>query len=602
MTRPGKIPKVLLVGATLFGFACTGAIGGDPTPPGPGPGPGMGGPGPGNPGPGNPGPGNPGPGNPGPGNPGPGPGNPPPPPDPNLPNFAGATPLRRLTINEYNNTVRDLLGGTMPALTTGSVAVDLQSDVGFLQGAPITSSGDARNFLDVSEKLTAAAAARLAMLMPMGCAAPAANAEQNCINTFIDQFGLRAFRRPLIAEEKTDLQALYTSLRAPAVGLNYVEAARALITAMIQSPYFMYRWEVGGPPAKEGNLVKLSHYEIASRISYFITASMPDDMLFAAAGRNELYDSTKIGDHVKRLLASPKARDGMKEFVLQWLDVVGLPGMQKDEVAFPNYTPAVADAMLNETTQFFTALLQGTGKFEDLFVSAASFVNAPLAKVYGVAGVTGDQMRPAMLNASQRAGILTHGSFLASHAEGDSSHPIKRGAHVLRKVFCIAIEPPDIEIPPVQDRKVGQTTRQRYEDATGPHNGAVCAACHVMLNPNGFALENYDAVGAWRAAEDGKMVDPSGTITNLAGGPYPFKTPVEYARIVAQSAEAKDCMTKQFLRYVLRRADVPEEAASMATLTDTFKRSNFDLRELIAVTAKVKAFTHRLPQAGEGQP
>lgn len=594
MTRPGKVTTTLLVGAALYGFACTGSIGDDPgTPPGPGPGPGQP---PGTTPPGTTPPATTPPGTTPPAT------NPLPPPPANVVDSAAATPLRRLTIAEYNNTIRDLLGATAPAITPGSVAVDSASDVGYLQGAAITTSTDARGFLDISEKLSATAGARLAMLLPQGCAAPAANAEQMCATNFVDQFGLRAFRRPLTAEEKSDLQTLYSNLRAPAVGMTFPEAIRGLIMAMIQSPYLMYRWEVGAAPTKDGSLVKLSHYEIASRISYFVTATMPDDALFQAAARNELYDGLKVAEHVRRLLMSPKARDGIREFALQWLDVLGLPQMAKDEVAFPNYNTAVADAMLNESSQFVTWLLQGSGKLEELFTSTTSFVNQPLSRIYGITGVTGNEPKQVMLNAGQRAGILTHGSFLAAHAEGDTSHPIKRGAHIMRKFLCINIEPPDIEIPPVQDRKTGQTTRQRFEEATtSMAAGTVCQSCHRSLNPLGFALENFDAVGAYRTNEDGTPVDPSGTVTTLEKQ-FSFKNAIEFSAGLSTAKEVRDCMTRQFLRYVLRRSDAPEEAGSVAQLTSVFETSGFNLRDLMIATARTKAFTHRLPLAGEGQP
>jgi hypothetical protein len=523
------------------------------------------------------------------------------PPDPSISptDSAGPTPLRRLTIFEYNNTIRDLLGTSGRSIEAGAVSVDQASDVGFVNGAAISSSVDARAFMDVTEKLSSGSA--LANLLPQGCGMPAAGAEEGCARKFIKEFGLRAYRRPLNMDEENDLWTLYGKVRGAEVGGNFQDGIRALIGGMIQSPYFLYRWELGSDPLKDGALVRLNSYEIASRLSYFLTASMPDDQLFAAAGRNELLNADKLTEHARRLLASPKAKDGLRDFVLQWLGVTSLPSLMKDG-SFTNYTPEIGAAMLDETSEFFTNLIQGSqgAKLEKLFTAKSSYLNAGLAKLYGVANVTGDNLREVQLDGAPRAGILTQGSFLAAHAEGDADHPVKRGIRILRNVTCLDIQPPtNIEIPPVGDRKPGQTTRARYEEATSA--GAVCIGCHGTINPVGFAFEEFDAVGAYRTTEEGKPIDSTGSL-QLSGGTINFKNAIELQQGLATASETRDCMTRQFIRYVLRRSDRPEEKGSIAALTDAFQKSGYDLKELLVATTKTHAFTHRQPQPGEGQP
>jgi hypothetical protein len=570
MTRPDRLSTALLAVAT-FALGCTGEVADGPGGANPGQPPDKGKP----------------------------PIDTPPPSTPVTPNdSAGPTPLRRLTIFEYNNTIRDLLGTAAKAIEGGGVAVDLPSDVGFVNGAPITSSVDARQFLDVTEKLTGNQA--FAALLPQGCGAPAAGAEEGCAKDFIKKFGLRAYRRPLTGDEEGDLFTLYSKIRGAEVGGNFQDGIKALITGMIQSAYFLYRWELGGDPIKEGALVRLNSYELASRLSYFLTATMPDDQLFEAAGRNELVSADKLQEHARRLISGPKAKDGLRDFVLQWLGVTALPNQQKDPM-YTAYTPEVGKAMLDETAEFFANLVQSPqgAKLEKLFTSRSSFVNGPLAKLYGNNGVTGDNLREVQLDEAQRGGILTEGSFLAAHAEGDSGHPVKRGIRVLRNVVCLNIEPPmNVDIPPVGDRKPGQTTRARFEEAT--KGGAICEGCHTTINPVGFAFEQYDAVGQFRTMEDGKPVDASGTL-RLGSGEINFKNALELSRGLAVAPETRECMTRQFLRYVLRRPDLPEEAGSMSALTEAFQKSGFDLKELLVATTKVHAFTHRQPLPGEGQ-
>jgi hypothetical protein len=583
MTRPGKSPlalAVLAAGTMIGSLACTGSVtdalpngqppmvdpSGRPIPPGT-------------------------------------PGNPPQPSTPvTADDAAGPLPLRRLTINEYNNTVRDLLGADVPQIGANTgISSDVEAfEHGFLKGSGIGSANDARIFSTLSDSIATAASARLGTLLPQGCATPAATAEEGCAKKFIEEFGLRAFRRPLNADEKGDLFALYTKVRSAEVGLTFPEAARALISAMLQAPMFTYRWELGTDSTKgPGDLVPLDSYGIASRLSYTIMATMPDAELFAAAGAGQLTNPDKIAEHARRLLASEKARLGLGEFIVQWLNVSALPTLSKDET-FTNYTPAVGEAMLRESAAFFASIMQNkSSKLEDLFTSSASFVDGPLAKLYGVAGVTGNEMKPVSLNATQRAGILTLGAFTAGQSDGDEPHPVRRGLLILDKVLCTPIVPPaDFVPPPVKDVAPNITNRKRFEDST--LTDVSCSACHSRINNSGFAFENYDAVGAWRDTDANMPVNASGTFP-FAAGEVSFKNGVEFSKAIGSSSEARECFTKQFLEYSLRRPVLPSEKGSIKAMADSFAASGYDLKELLVATTKTRAFTHRMPLAGEGQ-
>ena len=592
MIRPVRTTPVLaLAGAALFGLACVGGIGGgtggDSSGSGPGSNPGGG--------PGRGGGNSNDPSSPGNGGGGPSSGT-------NAQDSVGPKPVRRLTNTEYNNTIRDLLGIDAPVITADlGLASDLEAwERGFLEGATVGSANDARIFVELSEKIAAQVMPRIGELLPQGCASPAAGAEEGCAQQFIEQFGLRAFRRPLTDGEKEDLQALYTSIRAPEVGLTFPEAIRTLIGAMLQSPMFTYRWEVGETPTTDGDLVRLSHYEVASQLSYLTLASMPDAELFDAAGAGKLNDPDEIAAQARRLLSSDKAKAGLAEFIVQWLNVTALPSLTKDE-SFTNYNPEVGQAMLAESGMFFADLMQSQsdGKLEQLFTSSSTYVNGPLAKLYGDTSVTGAEMQKVSLNPEQRAGILTHGSFLAGHSDGDEPHPIHRGLEVLEKVLCTAIVPPaDFVPPPVMDVDPSLSNRERFEKSTTSEPS--CAACHVRINAVGFAFENYDAVGAWRTTDAGKPVNASGTYP-FDGGDASFTNAVEFSHAVAASKEARNCMTKQFLEYALRRPSTSVEKVSIQSMAEAFEKSGYDLKELLVATTKTRAFTHRKPLEGEGQ-
>ncbi len=568
---------MLMTGTALAGLGCTGAVGDAP----------MQGPGPSNPGPV--------------GRPDPMTGAPvAPPPAPVTPDdAAGPLPLRRMTFNEYNNTVRDLIGMDAPAVgQAGGFSSDVEAfEHGFLNGATVGSSNDARLFSTLSDGIATVAMGRLATLMPQGCAAPAAGGEEACAKRFIEEFGLRAFRRPLLNDEKADLLALYTRVRGAEVGLTYPEAARTMVSAILQSPMFHYRWELS--PASGNGVVRLDDYAMASRLSYTVMASMPDPELFAAAAAGQLTNPEKIAEHARRLLASDKAKLGLGEFIVQWLNVSSLPTLSKDET-YINYSPAVGEAMLRESGTFFASIMQGpSSKLEALFTSSASFVDGPLAKLYGVTSVTGAGMQAVTLNPTQRAGILTHGSFLAGHADGDEPHPVRRGLLILDKVLCTPIiPPPDFVPPPVKDVAPNISNRQRFEESTLTE--ASCSACHGRINNSGFAFENYDAVGAWRDTDANMPVNSSGTFPFQAGD-VSFKNGVEFSKAIATSQEARDCFTKQFLEYSLRRPTLPSEQGSVKAMSEAFAASGYDLKELLVATTKTLAFTHRMPLAGEGQ-
>ncbi len=540
-------------------------------------------------------------------NPGPGRGDPgtalPPPPPVNpaeTTNLAGPQALRRLTLLEYSNTIRDLLGEKMPPTRGAGFSVDIAGAGGFVSGAKITSSVDAKQFVDASDRLAAAAMAHLPDLLPAGCTPipTAAAAQDTCAQQFIQQFGQRAYRRPLTQTEETELLDFYKQLRGPDIAATFPEAIEQLIAGLIQAPAFLYRWELAGPPIKDGPLYRLNSWEVASRLSYFLWATMPDPALFEAARKGELQNLDRIAQEARRMLADPKAREGVRDFHLQWLDVTGLPDLQKDP-SYSSYTPETAQSMLDETAEVASAVLLGpkaSGKLSDLFSSPASFIDARLARVYGAGSVSGDGLRPAHLDPDQRAGLLTNGSFLASHADADASHPVKRGVDVIRNILCLDLpDPSGFEVPDLPAPVAGQTTRERYAG----HASGFCATCHAKIDGVGFAFENYDAVGGFRTTEQGKPVDSSGTVA-LPSGEIKFRKGIEFIKALASTAELRDCVTRQWLRYLLRRPEVPEEAGSIKALGEAFSASGWDVRELLVAMTRTRAFTHRKPGEGEG--
>jgi hypothetical protein len=510
----------------------------------------------------------------------------------------GATPLRRLTVLEYKNSIRDLLGVEAAKVPVDGFPGDLDSSgSGFYTGAKLSTGDDARVFNRSAEAIADLALTKIASLVPCS-PVPAAGGDQDaCAAKFITQFGQRAFRRPLSMAEATKLTNLYKAQRGAEIGATFEQSIASVVGAIVQTPFFLYHWELGpNAPKKDGSLIQYNPWEMASRLSYLLWASMPDDKLFASAQAGGLTSPEQIAEAARRLLADPKAKDAITDFHYQWLEIFGLKDMPKDP-GFTDYNASVAAAMTTETQEFVNSIFFGPkadGKLTTLLTSNHSFVDENLAKIYKVS-VPGKGMQAVDLDATQRAGIFTEGGFLAVKADAGTSLPPRRGDALLHRVLCIELKIPDnLDVPAVADPNPMQTTRQRFE----VHGKAACAqSCHSIIDPVGFAFEEFDAVGAYRTQENGMNIDSSGTF-NLNSGPVTFKNAVEMINELVKRPETTECMVKQWLRYGMRRQEGAGDEASLKALQTQFKSSG-DLRELIVALTKTRSFTHRTLSDGE---
>jgi hypothetical protein len=508
----------------------------------------------------------------------------------------GTAPLRRLTLFEYKNTVRDLLGINADQVNLKGFSGDQDSKLsGFYRGSSLTTANDARNFAGSADSLAAIAQGKLDKLLPCSPVPSAAGEQEACAGKFVAQFGLRAFRRPVAKAETDRLMALYKSLREGEAAAPFDRTIGLMVSAILQSPHFLYHWELGpNAPIKDGALIRFNNYEIASRLSYLMWGSMPDDKLFEAASKGELSSPEQISTQARRLLADPRANDAIGDFHAQWLGIDSVEDMPKNP-EYTAFTKDVAHAMLVESNEFVKSVFTGpkaNGQLETLFTSTRTTVTPELAKLYGVSG-TGE----VDLNPMQRAGIFTQGAFLVTKADADYSHPVLRGMTLLERVLCTELTPPQgVLIPPVADATPDKTTRERF----AMHSQGSCAACHDMIDPLGFAFENYDAIGAYRTMENGKPIDATGKF-KLGSLDVTFKNAIELLPALAKAPETQACMASQWLRYGLRRHETEGEKPSLAALGQTFKDSKFDMRELIVAVTKTRSFTHRTLTAGEAQ-
>jgi hypothetical protein len=495
--------------------------------------------------------------------------------------MAGTMPLRRLSRTEYENTVRALLRldpattwmSGLPDDALGPSGFDLAGPVGEVDGAHLQ---------DAAESLTAIAVRALDKLLPC---APAATGEDACARQFIDRFGRRAFRRPLEAAETTALQALYNFARRD-LKLTFPEAIGHLLTGMLQAPQLVYRWELGprAPAVKDG-LIRLGPHELASRLSYFLWSSMPDDALFQAVDDGKLATADDVLREARRMLAAPAAQATLASFHRQWLHL-------RDYLTSP--TESAMDA---ETLAFVKKVFAGGGKLDELLTSSTSFVNSTLAPIYGLTGVNGSALVERALDPAQRFGLLTQASFLSVHSDGKQSHPIKRGNVIYRQVLCGELPPQPNDVPPPKPPRTGVSNRERFSE----HAQQACArGCHSLIDPLGFGLENYDGTGRFRADDGGKPVDASGVALFPGGRSVSFQNARELVSALATSDEARGCMVVQWLRFTLARRELPEDAQSVSAAAATFARAGYDLRELLVAITQTRSFLFRSPSPGEG--
>lgn len=493
----------------------------------------------------------------------------------------GPAPLRRLTNVEYDNTVRDLLGDTSKPASSFPPDENLS---GFAAGAAV-SPLLAELYMTAGESLAKQAVADLSKLLPCD---PAAIGEAECAQAFIVDFGKRAFRRPLTADEVQQYRALYDGERKLE---PFAASLELVIASLLQSPEFLYRPEVGGTAAG-AKRVALTPHQLASRLSYFLWQTLPDAELFARADDGSLLEPETLAAEARRMLGDPRAKDGVRSFFRQWLHLGELPAAGKSTSLYPSWNAKLASAMSQETQRFVEEVFwAGDGRLSTLLTADWTMGNAELASLYGAQAPSGTGFVKLTLNPSQRAGLLTQAGLLSVLAGAEDSSPILRGIFVREGLLCQPLPSPpeglDI-MPPDPDPNL--TTRQRFAQHTAD---PACRDCHELIDPVGFGFEHYDAIGKYRASENGLPVDASGELTETLDANGKFDGVPELAKRLSQSAEVHACMTKQWFRFALGRAETDADACSLEHATKTFTEADGDLRELIVALVQTEAFRVR---------
>ncbi|WP_437588593.1 DUF1592 domain-containing protein [Sorangium sp. So ce1000] len=507
-----------------------------------------------------------------------------------VPGIPQTSALPRLTRAQYDNTIRDLVGiDNQPSsmlAPDGVGSVDQRAWDGYKTAAATVAA---------SVMADPRARAKTIPCTPDGDGTA-------CAQQLIDTLGRRAFRRPLTDEERGLFQALYARRKALTPTGSFDDGAQLIIEGFLVSPSFLMRAEIS--EKAEGEYFALNSHEVASRLSYLIWGSMPDDALFAAADADALQTPEQILAQARRMLADPKSRGMVKAFHELYLHMG--PGtrwsdIQRDPAAFPDFNASMGPLLSEETDRFVEhVVFDQAGTFQDLVTTPVGFVNASLAPLYDLdpAQFNGAELVPVELDPERRSGLFTRLGFLVSQSGYDRTSPILRGAFLQKQILCADIPPPPpmVEGTPLPTGDDLTTNRARVDAQTA---GDSCKFCHhTYINPTGFALEAYDAVGAYQQTESfsGAPIDTRVSV-DMGGNVVEIDGPVALSEAIASSPEAQKCYVQKWVSFAYQRELNSEDSCTVDELTAKLTQGGYSVLDLIADLTQSQSFRVRALQA-----
>lgn len=510
------------------------------------------------------------------------------------PKDPGPFVIRRLTRVEYGNTLHDLFG------VDPKIAHELPEEV---FGAGYTNS---LSPVLMDQYLTVANEVLTRILAPPGAAPTAvqqrlfgadpgaAGDRKAAARKVASSLARRAYRRPP-TDAEIDL-LLRVFMLANDQGKSYDESLRLMLKAVLVSPQFIFitPGPAATPAAKAtGDIVALDDHQLACRLSYLLWATMPDAELSALADAGKLNDPVVLAAQARRLIADPRSRAFFDGFGAQWLGLDKLDDKTFDREKFPQMTDTLRAAMYDEARLLFDSILKEDRSIATFIDSDYTFLNGELAPLYGMQGaVSGDPMRKVKLNDANRGGILTMPGVLATNSFPNRTSPVNRGVWVLEQVLGEHVPPPPANVPTLEEQDqskiAAMTLRQRTElHRTDPS----CASCHKVLDPIGFGLENFDAIGRWRDKDDsGAAIDASG---ELPGGKR-FSTPSQLKRIIAgRTDDFSRNLTGRLLAYALCRQLEGYDEIVVDQITAAVAKDGHRMQTLVIGVVTSYPFTHR---------
>lgn len=505
--------------------------------------------------------------------------------------WPGASRLRRLSHDEYDQTLSDLLGTNVRAADNFVADPEIH---GYLNNARALRASTVllEQWMGTAEVLADQIVSDLSGTLPCD-----ASQGEACARQFIETFGAQAFRRPMEVADTARYVKLFNTTSTP---LGFEEGIRDVVTAMLVSPHFLYRSELGEFNAETG-LCELGPYEIANELSYLIWGSMPDQVLLDAAAAGDLADPEQIKAQSRRMLKDPRGERAFRRFVFKWLHLDRFDSVVRDANAYPEFDNDIRERMLTEAEQFITDTYdEGRGNLRDLFSNRGRKMDVALATYYGIDAsmIPNDGATHEVLVDEDRAGILGLGAFLTTHASGDSSSPVRRGVIVRERLLCqeIPAPPPALDITlKFQDPDAPPpTTRERFEQHSADPS---CAGCHRSIDGIGFAMESYNGVGQWRDVyeHNGEPIDSRGAIINSKHSDGTIEGLSGLTQAVTGGADLAACFTEQRVQFGYGVGDSFEWGCSMEVIEEQFVQGELSFEELIVSMTQTPHFIHRTP-------
>ncbi len=498
---------------------------------------------------------------------------------------AAVSGMRRLTVREYNNTVRDLVGDdSSPAHGLFPEDVLNPFDNDYTTQIPSTALVDAAELLagQIAERLASSAVLREDVL---GCQ-PSGPTDVACLRTFIERFGPLALRRPLLAEEVDELTAL--SVHGVAAD-DFYRAVETVLRTLLQTPEFLYRVERGDPLEDAPGVFRLNAYETATRLAYFLWASAPDTYLMEVAGKGDLDTAEGVATVARAMLTDPRARTQMDRFHALWLGYDNLPHPGELTSALRQETSALIDRVVFEDA----------APWAQLFTYEETYISPFLADHYGLADPADGKTNWVSYADSGRAGLLSHGSFLSGGAKFDDTSPVQRGILVRTRLLCQDVPPPPENVN-ADDKPLAENSNCKW-DAYAAHREGGCASCHAFMDPIGFGLENYDESGRFREYDDGFpecIISGDGEVSGVGT----FNGPAELAQLTLESGLLPRCLVTQLYRYgVGRYALDTVDMANVDALSVDLDTDVFRLQDVVVDLVSSEAFRLRRDETVEGQ-
>ncbi len=502
--------------------------------------------------------------------------------------------MKRLSAQQYANTVRDLFGAdiVVPHALEPDQAVEGLISIGSAM-TTISPLGVERYEAGALQLARQAFDNEERRARVMTCS-PGSAADEACYREIARDFGRKAWRRPLSDTELTRLVSL--GVQAGTQYNDFDKGAEFLLTALLQSPNFLFRIELGEPDPDRPRRFRLSDYEMATRLAYFLTNSTPDDELLDAAENGELTTHDGLHAQVNRLVESPKAREAVRGFFTELYQLSQLDDLQKDTTVFTFMDKELGPAAREETLLLLEDIIfERNGDFRTFFTTTRTFVDKRLAALYGIASPVTDGFGAVRLPSGMgRRGFLGQASFLTLQSHPIDTSAVLRGKFVRTALLCGEIQPPPANLntglPEVSEN--ARTLRERSEIH---QNNEGCASCHKAMDPIGLGFENFDAIGRWRDKENGVPIDAGGDLDGRR-----FSNAWELGAAVAEHPQLGYCLARNLYRYATGHVEEVGEVLFIDALAEKFRQSGYRVKALMSALATSPAFRYASEPVSEG--